>query len=138
MATADDVTTELMGTNLPANHHDVVVGEGGPAPFTVRTVQSKVTEALKEVTKWLPGRSVDRLLGQEDSPDTTLGHAIRAASWGYHNYRAIKALSQQIADLQTERLAQMGDAASVAAIKAKADAGDKSAQTVYAYLTEAE
>lgn len=138
MATADDVTTELMGTNLPENHHDVVVGEGGPAPFTVRTVQSKVTEALKEVTKWLPGRSVDRLLGQEDSPDTTLGHAIRAASWGYHNYRAIKQVSQQLADMQTERLAQMGDPDALAALKKRADSGDAAAKTVYNYILAAE
>lgn len=136
MATADDVTTELMGTNLPANHHDVVVGAGGPAPFTVRTVQSKITETLKEVTKWLPIRPVDKLLSQEGSTDTVLGHSIRAASWGYHNYRALQQVGQQLTDMQTERLAQMGDRDALAALKKRADGGDKAAQTVYAYVTE--
>lgn len=135
MATAEDVTTELMGTNLPANHHDVVVGDGGPAPFTVRTVQSKVTETLKEVTKWLPIRPVEKLLSQEGSSDTVLGHAIRAASWGYHNYRLLTKLAQQVSDMQDERLAQMGDPDALAAIKKRADAGDKAAKTVYDYCT---
>lgn len=135
MATAEDVTTELMGTNLPANHHDVTVGEGGPAPFTVRTLQSKVTQAVKEVTKWLPGRSIEKLLAQENGPDTTLGHAIRAASWGYHNYRELKNVGQQLANMQTERLAQMGDKDALAAVKKRADEGDTAAQTVYNYIT---
>lgn len=138
MATAEDVTSELMGTNPPEKHHDVVVGDGGPTPFTVRTVQSKVTETLKEVTKWLPLRSVEKLLSQEGNSDTVLGHAIRAASWGYHNHRALAKISQQLSDMRDERLAQMGDKSALDAVKKRADAGDKSAKTVYDYIIGAE
>jgi hypothetical protein len=47
MATADDVTAELLGTNPPANHHDTVMGEGGPNPYTGRTVQDKLSHVAR-------------------------------------------------------------------------------------------
>ena len=53
----------------------------GPNPFTVCTVQSKVTETLKEVTLWLRQRAIAKLLTDIGKIDTALGHAVRASSW---------------------------------------------------------
>lgn len=96
MASADEVAAELLGTNPPANHHDVVVGRGGPSPYTVRTVQSKVTETLKEVTLWLPRRTLAALVAKRGKTDTTLGHAIDAASYGDINYRILAKIAEKV------------------------------------------
>jgi len=93
MANAQEVWDEIEGK---ANHHEAVMGENGPNPRIAKTLQDKATTAAHEVTLWLPGRDVETLLAQEDDNDTTLGHAIRAASWGYHNYRLLKAIDEKL------------------------------------------
>lgn len=104
MATADDVTNELMGTNPPAGHHATVVGEGGPAPYTAYSLQDKVSHAVREVTLWLPRRALSVLTGKRGGVDTTLGHAIDAASYGDINYRVLAkiaaSLKVDISDIQ--------------------------------------
>lgn len=80
MATAADVTAEIMGTNAPANHHDVVVHRNGPGQRVARTVQDKITTAVAEITLWLPRRALSELRAKRGKVDTNLGHSIDAAS----------------------------------------------------------
>lgn len=82
MASAEDVASELLGSNLPAGHHDLVAFKGSGAEQTIRTVQAKVTYAADEVTKFLPQRSLVELKSREVKADSTLGNAINAASYG--------------------------------------------------------
>lgn len=87
MVTASDVESELMGTNPPPGHHDLVVHKGGPKDLqkVVRTVQAKVTYCADEITRWLPFRALSDLRKRRrgevnNGHDTTLGHAVNAAS----------------------------------------------------------
>lgn len=82
MATAEDVTNELLGKNEPPGHHDLVVYKGSGAEQTIRTLQSKATFAADEATKFLPQRTLADLKSREVKADSVLGHAINAASYG--------------------------------------------------------
>ena len=86
MASALEVQEELMGTNTPANHHDTVMHENGPAHLrhVARTMQDKLSHAAHEVTLWLPRRTLGDDDLQVDNPHknaTTLGHAVDGASF---------------------------------------------------------
>lgn len=99
MASAQEVEAELLGTNAPAGHHDLVVHKGGPGQTTVRTVQAKVTFAADEGTKWLEGRSLDheaikKFLADPNRKDTVLGHAINAASLARINHLILVRLAE--------------------------------------------
>jgi hypothetical protein len=96
MPTADDVTAEIMGTNPPANHHDTVMGDGGPNPYTGRTMQDKLSHIAHEIMFWLPRRSVkDLQVDNVTKKDTTLGHSIDAASFGRVNFQILKRLADK-------------------------------------------
>ncbi|MCC9182554.1 peptidoglycan DD-metalloendopeptidase family protein [Mycolicibacterium mageritense] len=90
------IADEIMGVNDPANHHDVVIGEGGPNPSTVRTLQAKATAAAREVTLWLKRRPLAELISKRGETDTTLGHAIDAASYGDINYRILVKIADEL------------------------------------------
>lgn len=96
MATADDVTNELLGTNPPAGHHDLVVFKNMPMQTTIRTVQSKATFAADEVTKGLPERDLGDLKSRRGKSDTTLGHAINAASYGDKIWQALEVIAAKV------------------------------------------
>ena len=98
MASAQEVQDEINGV---ANHHVAVMGENGPSPRKARTVQDKVTTAAREVTLWLPGRTLDsdelkKLAGDAKRKDTTLGHAINAASLARVNYAILQRLADNL------------------------------------------
>jgi hypothetical protein len=108
MASPDEILAEVMGTNPPANHHNTVMGEGGPTPYTGHTMQDKLSHVAHEVTFYLPRRvPSDPWLRPTDKSkkDTTLGHAIDAASFGRLNFlilqRICDKLDVDIADLLT-------------------------------------
>ncbi|MCG7595939.1 hypothetical protein [Mycobacterium sp. PSTR-4-N] len=97
MATAQEVADEFNGV-APDDHHAAVMGAGGPAPYVARSVQDKVTHAAKEVTLWLPGRTLDsdelkKLAADAQRKDTTLGHAINAASLARVNHEILKRIA---------------------------------------------
>jgi hypothetical protein len=99
MATADEVRAELMGTNPPTNHHEVVLFAGGPAPRVAKTLQDKATTAAKEATLYLPRRTPrDPFLrpDEQNKKDTTLGHAIDAASFGRLNFLILKRIADHL------------------------------------------
>jgi hypothetical protein len=117
MATADDVNAELLGTNDPPGHHACVMFENGPAGlggYVAFTLQDKVSHAAHEVTLWLPRRALkdqDLAPSNPRKMDTTLGHAIDAASFGRINAiiltRVVAALKAKgfdidISDLSSE------------------------------------
>lgn len=83
MATAQDVQNEVNGI-ADDDHHAALMHAGGPADMqhVARSVQDKLTHAAREITLWLPRRSLTALRAKRGSPDTTLGHAIDAASYG--------------------------------------------------------
>ncbi|QRZ05876.1 hypothetical protein [Mycolicibacterium austroafricanum] len=92
MANAQEVQDEINGV---ANHHVAVMGEGGPNPRKARTLQDKATTAAREVTLWLPRRALDVLRNKpHKGADTTLGHAIDAASYGDINYRILERIAK--------------------------------------------
>lgn len=99
MATANEVQDELLGVNAPPNHHDVWIGAGGPSPRVARTLQDKATTAAKEATLYLPRRTPrDPFLrpDEEQKKDTTLGHAIDAASFGRINFLILKRIAAKL------------------------------------------
>lgn len=109
MATADDVASELLGTNPPTGHHKTVIHENGPAGLShnAYTVQDKVSQAAHEVTLWLPRRTLgDKDLAPDNSHknDTALGHAIDAASFSRLAYlisvRIAEHLDVDISDIK--------------------------------------
>lgn len=77
MASAQEVSDELNGVG---DHHAAKVHENGPLQRTARTVQDKVTTAVKEITLWLPRRTLRELRAKKGKVDTNLGHSIDAAS----------------------------------------------------------
>lgn len=81
MATAQDVQNEVNGV-ADDDHHAALMHEGGPKELqhVARSVQDKLTHAAREVTLWLPRRGLKTLRGKAKANDTTLGHAIDAAS----------------------------------------------------------
>jgi hypothetical protein len=95
MATADDVSAELMGTNPPPGHHATVMFENGPAgfPYTAYSMQDKLSHASHEVTLFLPARTVADLVSRRGKNDTTLGHAINAASYGDKIWQALQLIA---------------------------------------------
>lgn len=106
MASAQEVADEINGT---ANHHVAIMGEGGPNPRKARTLQDKATTAAREVTLWLPGRTLSspelaKLAADPTRKDTTLGHAINAASLARVNHeilvRIAAKLDVNIADIK--------------------------------------
>lgn len=97
MATADDVTGEILGSNLPAGHHDTVMGDGGPNPYTGRTMQDKLSHIAHEIMFWLPRRSVkDLQTDNATKKDTTLGHSIDAASFGRVNFQILERIAKKL------------------------------------------
>jgi hypothetical protein len=101
MASAQEVQDELLGANPPAGHHDTVMHENGPSflRHVAKTVQDKLSHAAHEVTLWLPRRTIgDNDLGidKPNKVDTTLGHAIDAASFGRLNYLILKRLADKL------------------------------------------
>jgi hypothetical protein len=96
MATADDVNAELMGANPPAGHHATILGEGGPAPYTAFTVQDKLSHTAHEVNFWLPARTLADLKSRSGKVDTTLGHAINAASYGDKVWQALELIAAKV------------------------------------------
>lgn len=99
MASAQEVQDEIMGANPPAGHHDTVMGDGGPAPYTGRTLQDKLSHVAHEVMFWLPRRMPSDPFLQPDNAgkkDTTLGHAIDAASFGRLNFLILKRLAAKL------------------------------------------
>lgn len=98
MASAQEVSDELNGA---ANHHVATMGEGGPSPRKARTLQDKATTAAREVTLWLPGRTLDspelvKLAGDPKRKDTTLGHAINAASLARVNHEILTRIADNL------------------------------------------
>ena len=98
MASAHEVSDEINGVG---NHHAAVMGAGGPSPRTAHTLQDKATTAAREVTLWLDGRSLDHEAIQAflDNPgrkDTTLGHAINAASLARVNHLILVQLAEHL------------------------------------------
>lgn len=99
MATAEDVQAEIMGTNPPPGHHATVMFENGPpglGGYVAYTMQDKLSHASHEVTLWLPRRALNDHDLQPAAPqklDTTLGHAIDAASFGRINYLILQRIA---------------------------------------------
>lgn len=93
MASAQEVSDEINGV---ANHHVAVMGEGGPSPRKARTMQDKITTAAREVTLWLPRRTLKVLRDKAGKTDTTLGHAIDAASYGDVNYQILARIAEHL------------------------------------------
>ena len=77
-----------------------VIGRNGPKPYTAYTVDDKVSHTAHEVTMWLPARGLkDGLADAIADPhrlDTTLGHAINAASLGRVNYEILVRLANKL------------------------------------------
>lgn len=96
MATADDVTAEVMGTNAPAGHHNTVMGEGGPAPYVGKTMQDKLSHIAHEVLFFLPARTLADLKSRRGKNDTTLGHSINAASYGDKIWQALEIIAAKV------------------------------------------
>jgi hypothetical protein len=96
VATADDVTNEIMGSNAPVGHHNTVMGEGGPAPYVGKTMQDKLSHIAHEVMFFLPARNLGDLISRRGKRDTTLGHAINAASYGDKIWQALEIIAAKV------------------------------------------
>jgi hypothetical protein len=99
MASAEEILDEVMGTNPPANHHNTVMGDGGPAPYVGHTMQDKLSHVAHEVTYFLPRRvPTDPFLqpGNAAKRDTTLGHSIDAASFGRLNFLILQRIAAKL------------------------------------------
>lgn len=101
MSTAQDVINELLGQNPPPGHHATVIYEHGSDPYVAFTVQDKLSHAAREVTLYLPGRSLqDKSLAEflttRTRPDTALGHSINAASIARINCQILKRLADKL------------------------------------------
>jgi hypothetical protein len=81
MASAQEVQDEVNGV-ASDDHHASLLHEGGPKSLqhVARSLQDKVSHAAREVTLWLPRRSLAALRKKRGDNDTTLGHAIDGAS----------------------------------------------------------
>jgi predicted chitinase len=77
-----------------------IIGRNGPKPHTAYSVDDKVSHTAHEVTMWLSGRSLrDGLQDVIATParlDTTLGHAINAASLGRVNYEILTRIAAKL------------------------------------------
>lgn len=97
MANADDVAAEILGTNPPPGHHGTVCGDGGPAPYTAYTMQDKLSHIVHEVLFFLPQRTLADLKSRRGPrKDTTLGHAINAASYGDKIWQALEIIAAKV------------------------------------------
>lgn len=103
MATADDVAGEVFGTNAPTGHHDTVMFENGPAGlrYVGHTMQDKLSHTVHEVTLFLEGRALDHealqaFIANPARKDTTLGHAINAASLARVNYLILQKIAAKV------------------------------------------
>lgn len=96
MATADDVASELMGTNPPPDHHATTMFENGPNPYVAHSMQDKLSHASHEVTLYLPARALAELKQRRGVVDTTLGHAINAASYGDKVWQALEIIAAHV------------------------------------------
>ena len=92
------IRSELLGqeygTGKNANHHAALMHAGGPQSLqhTAYTLQDKVSHAAREVTLWLPGRSLDSpevkaALQNWERKDTNLGHSINAEAFARAAYQ---------------------------------------------------
>jgi hypothetical protein len=64
-------------------------------------MQDKLSHASREVTLWLPGRTLDHealkgFIADPTRKDTTLGHAINAASLARINYLILQRIAAQL------------------------------------------
>jgi hypothetical protein len=77
-----------------------IIGRNGPKPYTAYSIDDKVSHTAHEVTMWLSGRSLrDGLQDVIATParlDTTLGHAINAASLGRVNYEILTRIAAKL------------------------------------------
>lgn len=104
---AAEVQAEVDGkdvkTGQNAPWHAAVMHAGGPADLvhTAYSLQDKVSHAAKEVTLWLPGRTLDsdelkKLAQDATRKDTTLGHAINAASLARVNNLILQKIAAKV------------------------------------------
>jgi len=85
----------------PLKPGPVLVGRNGPNPRTAETVEAMAGAAAHEVTMWLPGRrltdeELSDLLADPQRLDTTLGHAINAASLARINYQLLAKIAARL------------------------------------------
>jgi hypothetical protein len=77
-----------------------VIGRNGPKPYTAHTMDDKLSHAAHEVTMWLPARTLkdglQEVLATPARPDTTLGHAINAASLARVNHQILVRLAAKL------------------------------------------
>lgn len=88
-------------TSAPAQEGiPTIIGRNGPKPYTAYSLDDKVSHTAHEVTMWLPGRGLrDGLADVVTNParvDTTLGHAINAASLARVNYLILARLAAKM------------------------------------------
>lgn len=104
---AAEVQAEVDGndvrTGKPAEWHKALMHAGGPASLqhNAYSMQDKLTHAAKEVTLWLPGRTLSsdelkKLASDPRRADTTLGHAINAASLSRVGVEILKRIAKKL------------------------------------------
>jgi len=105
-AIRSELLGQKYGTNEPDPVHRALMHANGPKEYQhyAYTLQDKVTHAAKEITLWLPQRSIDDLKRRRGQVDTNLGHSINAASYGDKIWQAIEriaaALNVNISDIK--------------------------------------
>jgi hypothetical protein len=77
-----------------------IIGRNGPKPYTAYSIDDKVSHTAHEVTMWLPGRTLTdglrEVIDNPTRPDTTLGHAINAASLARVNHLILTRLAAKM------------------------------------------
>jgi len=98
VATADDVQTQLVGTNGDR----VIVGFGGPTAHVVQSMQQKLSEAVGRPTRQEPFFYLQDLKNFKDVPLDSVDHAKAAHAWGHYIWQALEIIAAKVgADLST-------------------------------------
>jgi len=100
-AVRSELMGETYGTREKNSVHKARMHLNGPPHLQhdAYTLQDKVTHAAKEVTLWLPRRSLEELRRENkhnNGFDTTLGHSIDAASYAEYIWRAIERIAEKL------------------------------------------
>lgn len=116
MATAEDVTKQLVGPATPANV-ELYKDRSGPGtvpPIVTTSMREALFYAAKEVTVWLPRRGIATLkagIKTYSGLDSTAGQATNAASWGVVNHLLLRAIGTKVGLTNAEMDAAISDAA---------------------------
>lgn len=122
MATAEDVTKQLVGPATPATVtlYENRAGTGTVPPINTTSMREALFYAAKEVTIWLPRRGISALkngIKVYSGLDSTAGQATNAASWGVINHLLLRAIGTKVGLTNAEMDAAITDAAVTAYVQ---------------------